>query len=209
MKSTSEIGWFPFDGKPHHYSNIQGWFSFPAVYDEIVESFDNATFVEIGCWLGKSTCYMAEAISLSRKNIDFYCVDTWEGTPDEPAHASMIESLGGDIYSVFNNNMASAGVSHIVKPMKLTSIEASTKFEDNSLDFIFIDGGHTYEDVNNDIAHWLPKLKDGGRIAGHDYYEWSNEEVHDGVKKAVANFFTREEIELKADCWITKPDWRK
>ena len=108
MKSTSEIGWFPFDGKPHHYNDIQGWFSFPAVYDEIVESFDNATFVEIGCWLGKSTCYMAEAISLSRKNIDFYCVDTWEGTPDEPAHASMIESLGGDIYSVFNNNMASA-----------------------------------------------------------------------------------------------------
>ena len=39
---------------PYYYNNIQGWFHFESVYDEVVNSFDNAIFVEVGCWLGKS-----------------------------------------------------------------------------------------------------------------------------------------------------------
>ena len=40
--------------------------------------------------------------------------------------------------------------------------------EDNSLDFIFIDAGHEYEDVLEDIHYWYPKVKPGGHIMGHD-----------------------------------------
>ena len=47
------------------------------------------------------------------------------------------------------------------------------KFEDNSIDFIYIDADHTYESVKKDIESYLPKLKDGGVIGGHDYQdEW-------------------------------------
>tara|TARA_Y200000002_G_scaffold282911_1_gene236889 strand:+ start:2459 stop:3004 length:546 start_codon:yes stop_codon:yes gene_type:complete len=45
----------------------------------------------------------------------------------------------------------------------------ATKFvEDASLDFAFIDAGHEYEDVKEDIINWYPKIKDGGFLLGHD-----------------------------------------
>lgn len=55
--------------------------------------------------------------------------------------------------------------------LKTTSMEAVKLFEDNSLDFVFIDGSHHYIDVYNDIFYWAEKIKSGGIIAGHDYKE--------------------------------------
>lgn len=42
-------------------------------------------------------------------------------------------------------------------------------FEDNSLDFVYIDGNHAYDYVKQDMELWWPKLKQGGLFAGHDY----------------------------------------
>lgn len=49
------------------------------------------------------------------------------------------------------------------------SHEVCPDFEDRYFDFIYIDGSHLYEDVKRDLNDWLPKLKDGGVIGGHDY----------------------------------------
>ena len=56
----------------------------------------------------------------------------------------------------------------------------SNNFDDNDYDFVYIDANHTYENVKIDIELYLPKLKKGGIIAGHDYHE-----VWPGVMKAV------------------------
>lgn len=40
--------------------------------------------------------------------------------------------------------------------------------QDESLDFIFIDAGHEYEDVIEDITCWYSKVRPGGHIMGHD-----------------------------------------
>jgi len=50
------------------------------------------------------------------------------------------------------------------------SMDAVKDFNDNSLDFVFIYGNHTFEYVINDIAEWSKKVKPGGIISGHDYY---------------------------------------
>ena len=42
---------------------------------------------------------------------------------------------------------------------KMTTNEASTRVEDGSLDFIYLDAGHMYKDVMEDQKHWWPKLK--------------------------------------------------
>ena len=54
------------------------------------------------------------------------------------------------------------------------------QFEDNSFDFIYIDGAHDYESVKKDIELYAPKLKTFGILAGHDY-----EHTWPGVIKAV------------------------
>ena len=45
---------------------------------------------------------------------------------------------------------------------------AHTFYKDKELDFVWIDAGHEYEDVVEDIKLWYPKIKDGGFILGHD-----------------------------------------
>ena len=57
-------------------------------------------------------------------------------------------------------------------------------FEDESLDYIFIDGDHSYEGALRDCELFFPKIKSGGIFAGHD---WS----FDGVRKAVNEFKDR------------------
>ena len=46
--------------------------------------------------------------------------------------------------------------------------------EDESLDFVFIDGNHAYEWVVEDLALWTPKVKKGGIVYGHDYDDYSD-----------------------------------
>ena len=81
-------------------------------------------------------------------------------------------------------------------PIKMTSIEASKTFEDNSLDFVFLDASHEYEDVKEDILHWLPKIKSGGIFAGHDYApSWG---VYNAVNESLHNVSSSP----KEICWI-------
>lgn len=42
------------------YEGIQGWFDFEGFYDSLINTYNNALFVEIGAWKGKSTSFMAE-----------------------------------------------------------------------------------------------------------------------------------------------------
>ena len=68
---------------------------------------------------------------------------------------------------------------------RTTTTKASQKIEDNSLDFIFIDADHSYEQTKNDILTWSPKVKDGGMILGHDL-NWHGVQI--AVNELLPNF---------------------
>ncbi len=70
------------------------------------------------------------------------------------------------------------------KIMRMTSLEAAEKFTDATLDFVFIDGDHSYAAVKADIAAWWPKLISGGLLSGHDY----RDDKDYGVIQAVDEF---------------------
>lgn len=67
-----------------------------------------------------------------------------------------------------------------VEFMRMPSVEAAALVPDASLDFVFLDAMHFYEDVIEDIDAWLPKLKSGGVFSGDDMSS-----RFPGVKKAV------------------------
>ena len=54
-------------------------------------------------------------------------------------------------------------------PIRLPSVKASRCFEDGELDFVFIDGEHSYEAAKEDIQAWWPKIRLRGLLMGHDY----------------------------------------
>jgi hypothetical protein len=148
--------------------------------------------VEIGSWVGESALTIAGAIRF--KDATLTCVDTWEGTPGCET-VEMLEQFGGTetVYKQFLANVApylNTEDGPCIRPMKLPSHEAVRTFRDNSLDFVFIDADHRYHAVCKDIENYLPKVKPGGILCGHDY----NDPGHPGVKEAVLDCFPESEI---------------
>ncbi len=48
-------------------------------------------------------------------------------------------------------------------------MDALEDFEDNSLDFVYIDGDHNFKHISEDIYEWTKKVRSGGIVSGHDY----------------------------------------
>lgn len=86
-----------------------------------------------------------------------------------------------------DNEFAQVAIIH-----KKYSHEAVHSFRNNEIDFIYHDASHHYYDVKLDLKGWLPKLKPGGIMAGHDYIN-----LHGfGVIQAVDEFCTENNFEM-------------
>lgn len=169
------------------------WFRNEDLYSHIVDFFsDGSIFVEVGCWKGKSSAYMAVEIANSQKNIQFYCIDTWAGSKEH----QFVQNKVDQIWYIFTSNMQP--VKQFYKAIRMESCEASKLFKDEAIDFIYIDASHEYEDVKQDIIHWLPKLRKGGIIAGDDYGNPDFPGVHRAVFELLDGY------EVKRGTWIFK-----
>jgi predicted O-methyltransferase YrrM len=124
---------------------------------------DGVKVAEIGSWKGMSTAIIAKTVSDFKGNV--YAIDHWQGSVGVPEHkqAKIIE-----MFSVFRKNMEALNLMGYIHPLVMSSEHASGIFKDDSLDMVFIDADHRYSYIKHDIESWLPKLKSGGIIAGHD-----------------------------------------
>jgi predicted O-methyltransferase YrrM len=158
---------------------IPGWFDYSDLYDfAVAEAPDGANFLEVGCWLGRSTCYLAGVIAQSGKRISVTVVDTFRGVPDDELQA-MLAAYGGSVRAAFEDNLRKAGVAPLVQIVQEDSKTAHRHFPDGFFDFIFIDAAHSYERVRDDIINYYSKVRKGGILAGHDYAH------SDSVRRAV------------------------
>lgn len=172
----------------------ENWFTYKTLYSSIVNEFPSGSkFVEVGCWKGKSSSYMAVEIKNSNKNIEFYCVDHWMGSQEHIGFSEL-----DDLYDIFISNMKP--VEEYYTPLRMTSVEASNTFEDESLDFVFIDASHEYLDVKTDIKSWLPKVKPGGILAGHDYTPPFFPQVVRAVHDSFGDYGFSPLLDIR--CWI-------
>lgn len=149
---------------------------------------DKCEVVEIGSWTGGSSEVLAKAL-VGKGGLT--CVDLWDYHEGHchPSLHKMALKLGGDIFSLFKDRVKGYNVISI----KGRSDDVSDGFEDDSLDMVFLDGDHSYEGVKSDIEHWLPKIKQGGVMCGHDY---GREEY--GVTEAVNEKFTVVELPARS-----------
>jgi predicted O-methyltransferase YrrM len=135
---------------------------------------EHTIMVEIGSFSGVS----AELFSLHCKEI--HCVDLWDTywEIEDKQRTEFAEYTFNKLLVNYNN----------IKKIKDSSTNAANMFEDKSLDFVYIDAAHDYENVKKDILAWLPKVKNGGCIAGHDY----RYDPNIGVYEAVNDIFVEE-----------------
>ena len=156
----------------HFYQNIDGWFSYELIYKEMVaRASEGALFVEVGSFKGRSSSFLAVEIANSGKNIKLDCIDTWQGSIEHQKgeECEIKEVVEGTLYETFLKN--TEPVKHLINPIREPSYEAAARYADGSIDFIMIDGDHTFDGVCKDIQAFLPKMKKGGVMTGDDCWE--------------------------------------
>lgn len=148
---------------------------------------ENGVAVEVGCFAGYSALkWLASKLSL------LICVDPWQNGYDKnDVLSDAISMKAAEIMFEIR-----VGSDPRVFKMKAASLDAAKQFPDNSLDFVYIDGNHTEKAVRADIAAWLPKVKPGGYLAGHDWQ-------FAGVKKAVRALLG-EPVRLPDRDWVVQ-----
>lgn len=145
----------------------------------ILNMFNDLDY-RVGVEVGTERGLYAHRLLERCPNVKLYCVDPW-----------LAYSEAGLVYTQEDFDQRYEETKERLKGfnceiIKDTSMNAVNKFEDNSLDFVFIDGDHHYESVLQDITAWHNKVKVGGVMYGHDFVERDDFGVVQAVKEHVA-----------------------
>lgn len=145
----------------HIYPTIDGWFTFQNLYRQIADWIpDGGKWVEVGVYSGKSFSFAIIECLNRGKTVDFTAVDMF---PEEWIYCGNKPP----VREMFDKAMEPLEGHYKVAVGK--SVDMARQFKNGSLDFVFIDAEHDYESVRDDISAWLPRVRPGGIIAGHDY----------------------------------------
>lgn len=134
--------------------------------DELVELWKELGY-KVGVEIGVQRGDFAEKMYKNIPGLKYYGVDSWtyyDGYRDINASFKG-QAAFDELYETAKKKLAPYGAELIKK----FSTDAATDFKEDSVDFVYVDGNHRFESVVADIAAWLPKIRKGGMIAGHDY----------------------------------------
>ena len=151
----------------------------------------NLIGIQIGSYAGESTNMFVNTGAFKR----LWCIDPWVEDYDEnDATCDGTVCLAEKAFDERFKNCT------VVAKLKAKSTDVVNMFEDESIDFIYIDGNHQYNAVKKDLENYYPKIKTGSFIAGHDYGGAPHTE---GTKKAIREFFGTEPLKVYEDTsWI-------
>jgi cephalosporin hydroxylase len=124
-----------------------------------VEKSNRKVLVEIGSYSGESTVIFSDFFE------KIYAIDPWQNNYSEGDIASTIQDFK-EIENLFDKRIYGKNIIKI----KSKGEDSLGLFDEKSIDVVYIDGNHEVKNVVSDIKNWIPKIKTGGYIAGHDYY---------------------------------------
>lgn len=127
----------------------------------------------------------SEILCKSNPDLKLYSVDAWQFYPlrNNFRRAWMYPA----IYEEAKTRLASYKNNEIIRKW---SQDAVKDFEDESLDFVFIDANHEFQHITNDIVEWAKKVRKGGIISGHDYVPSRNRKATFAHVKDVVDAWT-------------------
>lgn len=168
MTEETSRGWRP---------SIPGWADdILPFYQQIAETLPNGgTFVEVGVCAGRSIVYLASRlILLGKLDVHLFAVDSWQG-----------KNFRAQLLETYVRGRANTDEIDMIKPIAFEGARAARLFDDLTVDGVFIDSDHEYPGMIEHLQAWVPKVRPGGIIAGHDYSkaDWP------GVVQAVDEYF--------------------
>ena len=151
---------------------------------------DPADGAEVGVWKGETSAELGKAFP----RCHLHLVDCWKEWKPGDVYYDKHKVMGrltqdewDNVFREAHHNVESTGVAFTV--VNATTLKGAEFVDDSSLDFVFLDANHMYEEVKADILAWRPKVRPGGLILGHDYKGvWDSRGIW-GISKAVHEIF--------------------
>jgi predicted O-methyltransferase YrrM len=147
------------------------------LFDLAREAARRAPCLEVGTYCGKSSLFLAEGCRASGQH-PLFCIDHHLGSVEQQPGE---EYFDPDLYDAqeqvfttlhaFMSNVRRAGLSDWTIPIVTNSARMSKYWPEQSLSLVFIDGGHSVEDVSQDYHGWNSKIIAGGYLCFHDIYQ--------------------------------------
>ena len=157
----------------------------------LIEKLGFQSAVEVGTDQGLFAKHLMEKTNLQR----LYCVDPWLDDFGSNHKPDYYDRDGGNREKDARGNLKEFIDARRCFILKGFSADIADNFEDY-VDFVYIDGDHSLEGIYTDLYSWVPKVKSGGIIAGHDYKDGPKSGMQDywggqldyKVKTVVDNF---------------------
>lgn len=182
---------------PQEQLDEPNWFNYSKFYDFVSQQEDFVEFVELGVWLGHSICYLAKKLKERGGRFFLTGIDTWDNGYYRKVAGKFSSKVVCEhqAYEICKQNLKRYGVEDDVCLWLGDSSIRAGAWEDGYVDFVFIDANHSYESVCKDIAAWMPKMRKGGIMAGHDI-------KRESVSKAVVEHFENYEKNYRDIWWV-------
>lgn len=162
----------------------------------IVNAYRFTKVAEIGCYKGQTTSkVLKNCPSIS----NYYAIDLWEFREDVMEKREIELRKNENQNKIFDEFKSKVGEDSRITIYRGVSWEMANHVSDESLDIIFIDADHAYLSVKKDLQAWVPKVRKGGIVSGHDINL-------PGVEKAVVEVLGKYENVGINNVWCT---WKK
>lgn len=149
--------------------NIRGWMSEMEL--KVIEQLaqlvpENETIIEIGSMMGRTAfCWAA-----TNPTATVICFDQWVG--EDSGDSNLSNEVGSPIKGDHNTlELFIKNTSELKNVIPIRAIAPEFPIIDNSPFLVFIDTAHKNPCDWDTIQYWLPKIKKGGILCGHDFSE--------------------------------------
>jgi SAM-dependent methyltransferase len=155
----------------------EGWNSTESVFEATIRRVKPTVILEVGSWYGASAIHMAR-LALNQRGltdppVELIAIDTFLGSTYmwQLAEYDKHRVFGRvDVYPQFLSNVIHCGLTNTITPLPIDSINAAYLLADCGIkaDLIYIDGGHDYPQVVQDLRCYKTLLRPGGAMLGDD-----------------------------------------
>jgi predicted O-methyltransferase YrrM len=137
---------------------------------------------KVGAEIGTEKGVYAEMLCEANPELTLYCIDPWQ------RYGTYVDHVSQDKLDEFYHITRKRMEPYDCRLIREFSVEAAKVFRHKTLDFVYIDANHNLQNVINDIYAWLPKIKTGGIISGHDFIKRKHAKYQCHVVEAVTAY---------------------
>lgn len=145
---------------PISIPNVDRWHSLTALFRDLD--------FKVGAEIGVERAQFSKRLCVVNPQLHLYCIDPWLAYPGYREHVT--QSKLDAFYEETRWRLADFNCTIIRK----TSVEAAADIPNRSLDFVYVDANHDLPNVIADLHAWIPKVRSGGVVSGHDMLRRTN-----------------------------------